>query len=196
MAADNKSLGRFILDGIPPAPRGIPQVEVTFDIDANGILHVTAKDKATGKEQSIKITGSTGLTPEEVEKMTKEAEMHASEDQAKKDQVEARNHADSLIFTAEKTLKDAGDKVAEDLKKDIEEKISALKGILDSGSKEDIEAKTKELSDSLQKVGEAMYAQSGSTQEQGQPEDSTQDSAAGSDGEAKPEEPVEGEVVN
>ncbi|MBI3093179.1 MAG: molecular chaperone DnaK, partial [Candidatus Levybacteria bacterium] len=156
MAADNKSLGRFILDGIPPAPRGVPQVEVTFDIDASGILHVKAQDKATGKEQSIKISGSTGLSKEEVEKMTKEAEAHAQEDQDKKEKIEARNAADSLIFTAEKSLKDAGDKVSEDVKKEVEEKVSALKAVLDSGTKEDLEAKTKDLSDSLQKVGQAM----------------------------------------
>jgi len=156
MATDNKSLGRFILDGIPPAPRGVPQVEVTFDIDANGILTVKAQDKASGKEQSIKITGSTGLSKDEVEKMTKDAEANAKEDQEKKEAVEAKNTADSLIFTAEKSLKDAGDKVDSALQKDVEEKISALKAILDSGSKEEIEAKTKELSDSLQKVGEAM----------------------------------------
>jgi molecular chaperone DnaK len=194
MAADNKSLGRFVLDGIPPAPRGVPQIEVTFDIDANGILNVKAVDKATGKEQSIKITGSTGLTKEEVERMTKEAEAHATEDAEKKEKVEARNQADSLIFTAEKSLKDAGDKVAEDVKKEVEEKISALKGVLDSGSKEDLETKTKELSESLQKVGQAMYQQN---QTQGQPQESTSQA----DGEAKPEdkktdEPVEGEVVN
>jgi molecular chaperone DnaK len=194
MAADNKSLGRFVLDGIPPAPRGVPQIEVTFDIDANGILNVKAVDKATGKEQGIKITGSTGLTKEEVERMTKEAEAHATEDVEKKEKVEARNQADSLIFTAEKSLKDAGDKVAEDVKKEVEEKISALKGVLDSGSKEDLETKTKELSESLQKVGQAMYQQN---QTQGQPQESTSQA----DGEAKPEdkktdEPVEGEVVN
>ena len=156
MAADNKSLGRFILDGIPPAPRGIPQVEVTFDIDANGILHVTAKDKATGKEQSIKITNSTGLSKEEVEKMTKEAELHAKKDEEKKSKVETRNQADALIFTAEKSLKDAGDKVSAEVKKEIEEKVSALKGILDSGTKEEIDAKTKDLSDSLSKVGQSV----------------------------------------
>ncbi len=156
MASDNKSLGRFALDGIPPAPRGMPQVEVTFDIDASGILHVSAKDKASGKEQKITITGSTGLSKEEVEKMTKEAEEHAKEDEEKKAGVEARNQADSLIFTSEKALKDAGDKVAEDLKKEIEEKISALKDILDTGTKEELETKTKELSESLQKIGEAM----------------------------------------
>ncbi len=194
MAADNKSLGRFVLDGIPPASRGVPQIEVTFDIDANGILDVKAVDKATGKEQSIKITGSTGLTKEEVERMTKEAEAHATEDAEKKEKIEAKNQADSLIFTAEKSLKDAGDKVKDEIKKEVEEKISALKGVLDSGSKEELEVKTKELSESLQKVGQSMYQQN---QAQGQP----QDQASQADGEAKPEEPkteepVEGEVVN
>ncbi len=196
MATDNKSLGRFILDGIPPAPRGVPQIEVGFDIDASGILNVKAQDKATGKEQSIKITGSTGLTKEEVEKMTKEAEAHAAEDAEKKEKVEARNQADSLIFTAEKTLKDAGDKVAEDSKKEIEEKISALKGILDSGSKEDIEVKSKELSEALQKVGEAMYKQTDQAQNQGGQPEQEQAAEEPKAEEAKKEEPVEGEVVN
>jgi len=215
MAADNKSLGRFVLDGIPPAPRGVPQVEVAFDIDASGILNVRATDKATGKEQSIKITGSTGLTKDEVEKMTKEAEAHAAEDTEKKEKVEARNQADSLMFTAEKTLKDAGDKVKEEDKKEVEEKISALKGVLDSGSKEDLETKTKELSDSLQKVGQAMYSQ-GQQQPQGeQAQASDSEETTGTEesketeGENKDDskkkdpskgsgqdEPVEGEVVN
>ncbi len=195
MAADNKSLGRFILDGIPTAPRGVPQIEVSFDIDASGILSVRAKDKATGKEQSIKITGSTGLTKEEVEKMTKEAEAHAAEDAEKKSKIEARNQADSLIFTAEKSLKDAGDKVDADTRKDIEGKISDLKGILDSGSKEDLETKTKELSDALTKVGEKMYGSAGSPQSQPQ---EPEVEAKEEDGktEDKKEEPVEGEVVN
>lgn len=209
MAADNKSLGRFILDGIPPAPRGVPQVEVTFDIDASGILHVKAQDKATGKEQSIKITGSTGLSKEEVEKMTKEAEAHAKEDQEKRDKVEARNAADSLIFTAEKTLKDAGDKVPQDSKKEVEEKISALKAVLDTGTKEDLEAKIKDLSDSLQKVGQAMSSSSAKASEDKQsseePTHSASSGQAEGDGEKKEEkdkdkksseEPVEGEVVN
>lgn len=199
MAADNKSLGRFVLDGIPPAPRGVPQIEVAFDIDANGILSVKATDKATGKEQSIKITGSTGLTKEEVERMTKEAEAHAAEDAEKKGKVEARNQADSLIFTAEKSLKDAGDKVSEDVKKEVEEKITALKGVLDTGSKEDLETKTKELSESLQKIGQAMYSSAGSAQEaqQGQPQDESQpDGQAKTDDKKPSEEPVEGEVVN
>lgn len=196
MAADNKSLGRFILDGIPPAPRGVPQVEVTFDIDASGILNVKAQDKATGKEQSIKITGSTGLTKEEIEKMTKEAEAHAAEDAEKRDKVEARNQADALIFTAEKSLKDAGDKVDEATKKEVEEKISALKSILDTGTKEDLEAKTKDLSDTLQKVGQAMYqGQQQATSDKQQESGSTEEKK---DEEKKSdkEEPVEGEVVN
>lgn len=201
MASDNKSLGRFILDGIPPAPRGVPQIEVTFDIDASGILSVKAKDKATGKEQSIKITGSTGLSKEEVEKMTKEAEMHAKEDEEKKAEVEARNQADSLIFTAEKSLKDAGDKVNADLKKEVEDKIAELKKILDTGSIEELETKTKELSDSLQKVGQTMY-QSQKTEDGGQKTDAGDEKSeeATGDGEKKEkkdkDEPVEGEVVN
>lgn len=192
MAADNKSLGRFILDGIPPSPRGMPQIEVTFDIDANGILSVTAKDKATGKEQSIKITGSTGLSKEEVEKMTKEAEVHAQEDQEKKEKIEARNHADALIFTAEKALKDAGDKAPEDVKKEVEEKIKALKDILDTGSKEEVEAKTKELSDTLQKIGQAAYQQGQQVQEQPEIEKEEKDGKPANDGDT----PVEGEVVD
>jgi molecular chaperone DnaK len=207
MASDNKSLGRFILDGIPPAPRGVPQVEVTFDIDASGILSVKAKDKATGKEQSIKITGSTGLSKDEVEKMTKEAEMHAKEDAEKKEKIEVRNTADSLIFTSEKSLKDAGDKVKPEIKKEVEDKITALKGVLDSGTKEEIETKTKELSDSLQKVGQAMYQQQpgnpteGSGQAAGNDDQKTNkedksDSAKATSDKADKEEPVEGEVVN
>jgi molecular chaperone DnaK len=196
MASDNKSLGRFVLDGIPPAPRGVPQIEVTFDIDANGILNVKAADKATGKEQSIKITGSTGLTKEEVERMTKEAEAHASEDAQKKEKVEAKNQADSLIFTAEKSLKDAGDKVSEEVKKEVEEKVAALKSVLDSGSKEDLEVKTKELSESLQKIGANMYQQpAGEQPTEGQPQESQADGEAKTE-EAKTDEPVEGEVVN
>ncbi len=193
MASDNKSLGRFILDGIPPAPRGVPQIEVAFDIDASGIVNVKATDKATGKAQSIKITGSTGLSKEEVERMTKEAEAHAAEDAEKKDKVEARNQADSMIFTAEKSLKDAGDKVDEATKKDVEEKVAALKEVLESGSKEDLETKTKDLSDSLTKVGEKMYQQT-----QGQPGEQASTEADGEKKEDpdKKEEPVEGEVVN
>jgi molecular chaperone DnaK len=200
MAADNKSLGRFILDGIPPAPRGVPQVEVTFDIDASGIVSVTAKDKASGKEQSIKITGSTGLSKEEVEKMTKDAEIHAKEDEEKKDKIEVRNHADALIFTAEKALKDGGDKVPAEIKTDVEGKIKALKDILESGSKEDIESKTKELSDTLQKIGEAAYQQGQQAQtepeiEKEEKEGKTEDSGEEKKDKKDDEKPVEGEVV-
>lgn len=159
MATDNKSLGRFILSGIPPAPRGVPQVEVTFDIDANGILNVNAKDKASGKVSSIKITGSTGLSKDEVEKMRQEAEAHAAEDTEKKDKIEARNKADNMIYVAEKTVKDAGDKAKPEDKTVVEEKVKALKDILETGSKEDLESKTSELSDAVQKVGAAMYQQ-------------------------------------
>ncbi len=161
MAADNKSLGRFMLDGIPPSPRGVPQVEVKFDIDANGILNVIAKDKATNKEQKITITGSTGLAKDEVEKMTRDAEAHAAEDLKKKEQVEARNIADTLCYTAEKTLKDAGDKVSAELKKEVEEKVKALRSVLATASTEELKQKTEDLSQSLQKVGQAMYGSAG-----------------------------------
>ncbi len=157
MAADNKSLGRFILSGIPPAPRGVPQIEVTFDIDASGILNVTAKDKATGKVSNIKITGSTGLSKDEIEKMKKEAEANVAADTEKKDKIEARNKADNMLYVAEKTLKDAGDKVKPEDKSAVEEKSKALKDILDTGSKEDLETKTSELSDVVQKIGASMY---------------------------------------
>ncbi|MDO8611157.1 MAG: molecular chaperone DnaK [bacterium] len=159
MARDNKSLGRFILEGIPPAPRGVPQIEVIFDIDANGILTVTAKDKATGKVQSIKITGSTGLTKDEISKMKEEAEKHADEDKTVKEKIEAKNKADNLIYVAEKSLKDAGDKVKKELKNEVEGKMKELKDVLEKGTGSEIENKTKELSDSLQKIGQAMYSQ-------------------------------------
>lgn len=166
MAQDNKSLGRFILDGIPPAPRGIPQIEVAFDIDANGILTVSAKDKATEKAQSIKITGSTGLTKDEIEKMTREAEEHAQDDQKKKEEIETRNRADALIYTTEKTLKDQEGKIPEDLKKEVEEKSKTLKEILDKGSKEEIEAITNELQESLSKIGQHLYQDSSKSEDQ------------------------------
>jgi molecular chaperone DnaK len=187
MANDNKSLGKFILDGIPPAPRGIPQVEVTFDIDANGILNVKAVDKATNKEQRITIQGSSGMSKDEVEKLAKEAELHAEEDRKKKEHIEAKNIADSLIYQSEKTLKDAGEKVDAALKKDVEEKIEALKKILaeTASSKEDIKKATDDLSASIQKVGAAMYQQSGgnSNQKSGESGNSTDDKGNVVDGE-------------
>lgn len=157
LAKDNKSLGRFILDGIPPAPRGVPQVEVSFDIDASGILTVTAKDKATGKTQAIKITGSTGLSKEQIEKMKQEAEQHATEDAAEKEKIEVKNKAENMIYVSEKSLKDAGDKAPKELKEEIEKLVKELKDVKDKESKEVIEEKTKNLSDSLQKIGQYMY---------------------------------------
>ncbi len=156
MANDNKSLGKFVLDGIPPAPRGVPQVEVTFDVDSNGVLNVTAKDKATGKEQSIRIEANSGLSESDIERMKKEAEDHAAEDQKKKDLIETKNMAEQLIYTAEKALKEHGDKVPAETKTDIETKMSALREAKDKDDKSIIEAKAEELSTSLQKIGEIM----------------------------------------
>ncbi|MDI6602765.1 MAG: molecular chaperone DnaK [Patescibacteria group bacterium] len=157
MAADNRSIGRFILDGIPPAPRGIPQIEVTFDIDANGILTVTAKDKATQKSQSIKIEGSISLSKEEIEKMKREAELYAKEDKRKQELTEARNLADNLIYTTEKTLREVGDKISAETKKEIEGKVEELKKVKDGDNIDDIKQKTSELSQVIQKVGAEMY---------------------------------------
>jgi molecular chaperone DnaK len=157
MVADNKSLGRFHLDGLPPAPRGVPQVEVTFDIDANGILKVTAKDKASGKSQNITITGSSNLSKDEVERMKKEAEMHAEEDKKNKEVVDTRNQADTLISVSERTLKEAGEKVSEDDKKDVQAKIDALKAVKDKPEIDPIKKTMDELSAAIQKVGAAMY---------------------------------------
>jgi molecular chaperone DnaK len=160
MAHDNKSLGRFILDGIPPAPRGVPQIEVTFDIDADGILHVSAQDKATGREQKITITASSGLTEEEIEKMVKEAEKHAAEDRRRREEVEARNLADSAVYTAEKALRDQGDKVPPDVRSEVETKISAVKSAMEGQDIAEIRRRTQELTEAIQKVGAAMYEQS------------------------------------
>lgn len=157
MTADNKTLARFILDGIPPAPRGMPQVEVTFDIDANGILTVSAKDKATGKAQSVKIEASTALSKDEIERLKKEAELHATEDAKKRELIDARNQAESLLYVAEKSLKDGGDKVPEAQKKAVTERMEALKAVKDSEDKEAITMKTQELSAELQKIGEVLY---------------------------------------
>ncbi len=200
MATDNKSLGRFVLSGIPPAPRGVPQVEVTFDIDASGILSVSAKDKASGKVSSIKITGSTGLSKEEVEKMRTEAEAHAAEDTEKKDKIEAHNKADNMVYLAEKTLKDAGDKAKPEDKTAVEEKVKALKEILETGSKEDLETKTSELSDLVQKVGAAMYQTPPAGGAQGTPADAAAGApGAEENGEKKTDDKgkaEEGEVVS
>ncbi|MFO7321202.1 MAG: molecular chaperone DnaK [Chloroflexota bacterium] len=170
MAADNKSLGRFILDGIPPAPRGVPQIEVTFDIDANGILNVSARDKATGREQKITITASSGLSEEEIQRMVKEAEQHAAEDARRKSQVEAMNQADSAIFTAENLLRDHGERLPEDGKKQAREKIDAVQKAKEGGDVTQIRAATDELMRYIQTLGASLYSQPG----QGEPQSGSQ----------------------
>lgn len=163
MAADNKTLARFILDGIPPAPRGIPQVEVTFDIDANGILNVTAKDKATNKQQSVRIEASTGLSKEEIEKMKKEAEMYAADDKKKKESVEIKNQAENTVYLAEKTLREGGDKVKAEDRKDIEDKINDLKDAIKNNNESVLKEKTEKLSLALSQIGAKMYQGAGAT---------------------------------
>ena len=187
MAQDNKTLGRFILDGIPPAPRGIPQVEVTFDIDANGILNVKASDKASGKEQHITITSSSGLSKEEIEKMRKEAELHATEDKQKKEQVEIKNQADAVIFTTEKLIKEQESKIKPEDKKELEEKVENLKKVKENADIEATKKALEELNQVAQKIGAAMY------QNQGQ---ATGDGQRGTNTKDNNEEPMEGEVVD
>lgn len=208
MAADNKSLGRFILDGIPPAPRGVPQIEVKFDINADGIVEVSAKDKATNKEQKIKVMGATGLSDDEVKRMTSDAAQFAAADREKKEKAEARNMADNLCYVAEKALKDAGDKVDAATKTSIEAKVKELRGLLDTASVADLKSKTEALSTELQKIGQAMYGSPSAGQPGGQTAGQSGSSAASqSDGKAagqpegkekeKEDEDVkEGEVVS
>ncbi len=157
MANDNRSLGKFILDGIPPSPRGVPQIEVKFDVNVDGILTVVAKDKASNKTQSVRIEGSIGIAKEEIEKMKKEAEMHAVQDKKKRELAEAKNMANNLIYTSEKTLKEVGDKVSDEVKKEVKAKLEALKKVKDSDSMEDIKTKIEELSQVLQKIGAEIY---------------------------------------
>ena len=161
MAADNRTLGRFMLDGVLPAPRGVPQIEVTFDIDANGILNVSARDKGTGKEQKITITASSGLSKEEVEKMRREAEQHSAEDAKRREEIEVRNSADSLAYTAEKTLRDYGDKIPADVRQEIDTKIAGVKSALQGQDIESIRSAVQELSQAMQKVGASVYQQPG-----------------------------------
>jgi molecular chaperone DnaK len=182
MATDNKSLGRFILDGILPAPRGVPQIEVAFDIDANGILNVSAKDKATNREQKITITAGSGLSKDEVEKLQREAEMHAAEDRQRRDEIETRNSADSLAYSAEKTLRDNEDKVPADLKTEVEGKIAAVRAALQGSELSAVQAAVNELNASLQRIGEAVYGAQPGAAPEGAPE-----------GGESPEGTVEGE---
>jgi molecular chaperone DnaK len=164
MAADNRTLGKFILDGIPPAPRGVPQIEVTFDIDANGILNVSALDKATKREQKITITASSGLSDEEIDRMVDEAEQFASEDAERKESAEIRNRAEATVFTAEKSLRDLGDQIPEDVRVDIEAKTEELKSALDGGDLNEIRLASDVLAQAIQQMGASMY-------EQGMPDD-------------------------
>jgi molecular chaperone DnaK len=200
MIEGNKSLGRFTLDGIPPAPRGVPQIEVTFNIDANGILNVTAKDKGTGKEQSITISGSGNLDKTEVEKMAKEAEAHADEDKARKEQVEARNLLDSAVYQAEKLKKDNADKISEDDEKTLDEAVEAARKVIadDKASKDDLEKAASDLNDKLMPIGSKMYEQAQAAEtpaedaksEDGDKSDDKKSTKAGKD------KPIEGEVVD
>ncbi|MFA5754194.1 MAG: molecular chaperone DnaK [Patescibacteria group bacterium] len=192
MAHDNKTLGRFILDGIPSAPRGIPQIEVKFDLDANGILNVSATDKATNKQQKITITASSGLSKEEIEKMKKEAELHAEEDKKKKDEAEIKNQADAVVFTMEKMLKESGDKMKPEDKKELEDKTAELKKSKKAGNLEEMKKKMEEINAVAQKIGAAMYQQPGAGQPGAQP---GSDQAAGDSNPAdKKDDVVEGEV--
>lgn len=178
MAADNKTLGRFELSGIPPAPRGVPQIQVTFDIDANGIVHVSAKDLGTGKEQNITITSSGGLSDEEIDRMVKEAEAHASEDEKKKEEVEVRNNADSLVYQAEKTLKDIGDKVDDALKGKVESAIAELKNALSGTDTAVIKEKAEALSQPLYEMTGKLYEQAQADGQQNQQANAQQESSA------------------
>ena len=166
MAADNKTLGNFELSGIPAAPRGVPQVEVTFDIDANGIVHVSAKDLGTGKEQSIRITASSGLSKEEIDKMVRDAESHASEDKKKRELIEARNQADNLSYSTEKSLKEFGDKIDAAEKQKIEDGLAALKKAMEGNDVETIKKASDELTQASHKLAEAVYAKAQASGEQ------------------------------
>ena len=196
MATDNKTLGHFTLDGIPSAPRGIPQVEVKFDLDANGILNVSATDKATNKVQKITITASSGLSKEEIEKMKKEAELHAEDDKKKKDEAEIKNQADAVVFTMEKMIKESGDKMKPEEKKDLEDRTAELKKVKEAGNLEEMKKQMEEINTVAQKIGAAMYSAPGG---QATPGTDNQGSEAGAEagaenGEAKKDDVVEGEV--
>lgn len=197
MARDNKSLGHFNLSGIPPAPRGVPQIEVTFDIDASGLLEVSAKDKASGATQSIKISGSTGLTPDEIDKMKDDAEKNAEEDNKEKERVEAKNHAENMLYQSEKALKDQGDKVSEDVKKEVEEKIADLKAAIEDEKSEakDLQDKTAALSESLSKIGQQAYEQAEAATEAQDAEPKLEDEQEGAQ-QKDSKDVEEGEVVS
>ena len=182
-AADNKSLGKFVLDGIAPAPRGVPQIEVTFNIDANGILHVTAKDKGTNKEQSITIQDSGNMSKEDIEKAQKDAEAHAEEDKKRREAIDARNQLENAIYQAKKMPDEFKDKISDEDKKTIEEAVATAEKEVESDDKEKLEAATKALNDAIMPIGAKMY-------------EAASKEAEGTEGEQKTDEPVEGEVVD
>ena len=192
MAADNKSLGKFILDGIPPAPRGVPQIEVTFDIDANGILNVTAQDKATSRSQKITITASSGLSEDEVERMKREAEEHAEEDKKRKELIEARNFADNSTYTAEKMLRENGEQISEDQKKEVQDLISKLQESMKSENIDEIRSQTDQLGQLIQKIGASIHQQQPGSGEGAAPGEGSQE--GGSEG--PDEDVVDGEFKN
>ncbi|MEK7564002.1 MAG: molecular chaperone DnaK [Patescibacteria group bacterium] len=193
MASDNKSLGRFILDGVPPAPRGMPQIEVSFDVDANGILNVTAKDKASGKTQSIKIEASSGLKDEDIKKMQADAELHADEDKKKRELVDVKNTAEMIIYTAEKAIKDAGDKIPAELKTEVESKIAIVKSVKDGTDELAIKKATEELSNEMSKIGEAMQKAGATDSASSGPSTPEEQPAEVNDAEFKEKEGGEGE---
>jgi molecular chaperone DnaK len=195
MAKDNLSLGRFMLDGIPSAPRGVPQIEVTFDIDANGILHVSAKDKGTGKEQSIKISSSTKLSKDDIDKYVKEAEQYASEDSKHKEEIEARNEADNLVYSVEKSLKEHGDKISSDERLAIEQALTAAKDALKGSDISAIKSTKEALTTASHKLAEAVYKSAQAQNVQGAAEQA-QSQDNGQANEAKDEKVVDAEVVD
>jgi molecular chaperone DnaK len=192
MAAGNKTLGRFELTGIPPAPRGTPQIEVTFDIDANGIVNVSAKDLATGKEQSIQITASSGLSQEEIDRLVKDAEMHADEDKNRKKLVEARNQADSLIYSTEKSLSDMSDKVDAGTRQRVEEAVASLKAAMKGSDADEIRKRTEDLKQASHKLAEAMY-QNASAAQSGRQAGPAESGSGGQSGASTDEDVVDAE---
>jgi molecular chaperone DnaK len=190
MAAQNRTLGKFHLTGLPPAPRGVPQIEVTFDIDANGILNVTAKDMATGKDQKITITSSSGLSKEEVERMAKEADAHSAEDKAKREEIEAKNQLDSMIYTMEKTLRESGDKISGSDRGEVENAIADAKKALESGDKSSMDRAREALTKASHKLAEQMYKAAGSQSASGAGPGTGPSGSAGGDGQAKKDEGV------
>jgi molecular chaperone DnaK len=198
MAAQNRTLGKFHLTGLPPAPRGLPQIEVTFDIDANGILNVTAKDNATGKDQKITITSSSGLSKEEVERMAKEADAHSSEDKAKREEIESKNQLDSMVYSVEKMLREHGDKISGSERGDVENAIADAKKALESANKQQMDQAREKLTQASHKLAEQMYKAAQPSPGAGQGPSASEQSAPGGDGQQtkKDEGVIDAEYVD